>query len=131
MKKKYDSDIKNNVNKLLDRIIIVLIVLIVISGVFLLIRKEEYNKTVIEVNDDKAVSLILGKWQNKNADYSMMKKTVNIYRFEKNFLQYKLLPQISTFLTTYDKNNYYEVALGGLIYYRMSDIILRIFDVYK
>ena len=37
MKKKYDSDIKNNVNKLLDRIIIVLIVLIVISGVFLLI----------------------------------------------------------------------------------------------
>ena len=53
MKKKYDSDIKNNVNKLLDRIIIVLIVLIVISGVFLLIRKEEYNKTVIEVNDSK------------------------------------------------------------------------------
>ena len=52
----------------------------------------------------------------------MMKKTVNIYRFEKNFLQYKLLPQIRTFLTTYDKNNYYEVALGGLIYYRMSDI---------
>ena len=46
MKKKYDSDIKNNVNKLLDRIIIVLIVLIVISGVFLLIRKEEYNKTI-------------------------------------------------------------------------------------
>ena len=34
-------------------IIIVLIVLIVISGVFLLIRKEEYNKTVIEVNDSK------------------------------------------------------------------------------
>ena len=53
MKKKYDSDIKNNVNKLLDRIIIVLIVLIVISGVFLLIRKEEYNKTIIEINDSK------------------------------------------------------------------------------
>ena len=78
--------------------------------------------TVIEVNDNKAVSLILGKWQNKNTDYSMMKKTVNIYRFEKNFLQYKLLPQIRTFLTAYDKNNYYEVALGSLIYYRMSDI---------
>ena len=53
MKKKYNSDIKNNVNKLLDRIIIVLIVMIVISGIFLLIKKEEYNKTVIEVNESK------------------------------------------------------------------------------
>lgn len=85
-------------------------------------NSQTMDGTVIEVNDDKAVSLILGKWQNKNVDYSMMKKTVNIYRFEKNFLQYKLLPQISTFITAYDKNNYYEVALGGLIYYRMSDI---------
>lgn len=78
--------------------------------------------TIIEVKDDRAVSLILGKWQNPNTDYSAMKKTVNMYKFEKSFLQYKFIPQMKMFLDTYDRNSYYEVALGGLIYYRLSDI---------
>ena len=51
--KKKNNDIKQNINKLLDRVIIVLIVMIVISGVFLLLRKEEYNNTINEVNDSK------------------------------------------------------------------------------
>lgn len=51
--KKKNNNIKQNINKLLDRVIIVLIVMIVISGVFLLLRKEEYNNTVNEVNDSK------------------------------------------------------------------------------
>lgn len=50
---KKNNNIKQNINKLLDRVIIVLIVMIVISGVFLLLRKEEYNNTVNEVNDSK------------------------------------------------------------------------------
>ncbi len=48
-----NNNIKQNINKLLDRVIIVLIVMIVISGVFLLLRKEEYNNTINEVNDSK------------------------------------------------------------------------------
>ena len=51
--KKKNNNIKQNINKLLDRVIIVLIVMIVISGVFLLLRKEEYNNTINEVNDSK------------------------------------------------------------------------------
>lgn len=51
--KKKNNDIKQNINKLLDRVIIVLIVMIVISGVFLLLRKEEYTNTINEVNDSK------------------------------------------------------------------------------
>ena len=51
--KKKNNDIKKNINKLLDRVIIVLIVMIVISGVFLLLRKEEYTNTINEVNDSK------------------------------------------------------------------------------
>lgn len=51
--KKKNNDIKQNINKLLDRVIIILIVMIVISGVFLLLRKEEYTNTINEVNDSK------------------------------------------------------------------------------
>ncbi len=51
--KKNNNDLKKSVNKLLDKIIVILIVMIGISGVFLLIRQEEYNKTVIEVTESK------------------------------------------------------------------------------
>lgn len=51
--KKKNNDIKKSINSLLDKIIIVLIVMIVISGIFLLIRKEEYNNTINEVNESK------------------------------------------------------------------------------
>ena len=78
MKKKYDSDIKNNVNKLLDRIIIVLIVLIVISGVFLLIRKEEYNKTIIEINDSKLSVGAIEKEISVKEEIDSLKKKYNI-----------------------------------------------------
>ena len=77
MKKKYDSDIKNNVNKLLDRIIIVLIVLIVISGVFLLIRKEEYNKTIIEINDSKLSVGAIEKEISVKEEINSLKKKYN------------------------------------------------------
>ena len=77
MKKKYDSDIKNNVNKLLDRIIIVLIVLIVISGVFLLIRKEEYNKTIIEINDSKLSVGAIEKEISVKEEIDSLKKKYN------------------------------------------------------
>lgn len=51
--KKKNNDIKKSINSLLDKIIIVLIVMIVISGIFLLIRNEEYNNTINEVNESK------------------------------------------------------------------------------
>ncbi len=77
MKKVYNSDIKNNVNKLLDRIIVVLIVMIVISGVFLLIRKEEYNKTVIEVNDSKLNIGAIEKEISVKEEIDSLKKKYN------------------------------------------------------
>lgn len=77
MKKKYNSDIKNNVNKLLDRIIIVLIVMIVISGIFLLIKKEEYNKTVIEVNESKLSVGAIEKEISVKEEIDSLKKKYN------------------------------------------------------
>ena len=50
--------------------------------------------TVIRVDGDKALELILGKWQEEGFDYSNTRKTVNMYRFSKEFVRDKYMPLI-------------------------------------
>ena len=49
-------------------------------------NKYTMDGTVIECEGDKANSLILGKWQESNFDYSNCYKTVNMYKFSKLFV---------------------------------------------
>lgn len=87
---------------------------------------ETMDGTVIQVEDDVAKQLILGKWQTSDFDYSDKKKTVNVYRFTKEFLQ-KYVPLIKWYIETMGENSYYEKVLGSLIYLQECDI--RIVEV--
>ena len=82
--------------------------------------------TVIRVEGDRATELILGKWQGENFDYNQTRKTVNMYRFSKNFAT-KYMPLIRWYVEHMGEQSYYEKVLGSLIYLRECDI--RIVEV--
>lgn len=75
----------------------------------------------VEEDSDKAESLILGKWQNKEFDYSKAKKTVNIYKFSKKFVS-KYIALIDWFVNNIGVNSYYETALGMMLYLKEFDV---------
>ena len=77
--------------------------------------------TVIEVEGDVAKSLILGKWQGTEFDYTNTRKTVNMYKFSRDFVQKKYMPLIKWYVENMGENSYYEKVLGSLLYYRECD----------
>lgn len=82
-------------------------------------NQETMDGTVVQTNDENNVeSLILGKWQKADQDYSGMKKTVNLYRFSRNFVQKKYMPLIDWYVNNMGENSYYEKVLGALLYLR-------------
>ena len=52
--------------------------------------------TVIRTDGDKAKALIIKKHQIKDFDYSGYMKTVNVYKFKKDFMLNHFLPAVST-----------------------------------
>ena len=82
--------------------------------------------TVIRVEEDRALELILGKWQGEDFDYSDTRKTVNMYRFTKEFAA-KYMPLIKWYVENMGEQSYYEKVLGSLLYLRECDI--RIVEV--
>lgn len=78
--------------------------------------------TVIETEEKSAKSLILGKWQTEGFDFTNMKKTVNMYKFTKEFVHSKYMPLIKWYVENMGENIYYETVLGSLMYYRECDI---------
>lgn len=83
--------------------------------------------TVIEVEGDRARSLILGAWQDEAFDYSNTRKTVNMYKFSGDFVKNKYMPLIRWYVQNIGENSYYEKVLGSLMYYRECD--MRIVEV--
>ena len=77
--------------------------------------------TVIRVEDDKAQELILGKWQDKEFDYNNTRKTVNMYRFTKQFIT-KYMPLIRWYVKYMGEQSYYEKVLGSMLYLREIDV---------
>ena len=82
--------------------------------------------SVIRVEEDRALELILGKWQGEDFDYSDTRKTVNMYRFTKAFAA-KYMPLIKWYVENMGEQSYYEKVLGSLLYLRECDI--RIVEV--
>ncbi len=76
--------------------------------------------TVIRVDGDRAMELILGKWQGEDFDYSSTRKTVNMYRFSASFAA-KYMPLIRWYVERMGEQSYYEKVLGSLIYLRECD----------
>lgn len=90
-------------------------------------NKETMDGTVIQVENDRAVNLIIGKWQDDTFVYSDKKKTVNMYRFTKEFVQKKYIPLVKWYVENIGENSYYEKVLGSLMYYRECD--MRVVEV--
>lgn len=82
--------------------------------------------TVIRVDGDKACELILGKWQGAGFDYADTRKTVNMYRFTKDFAA-KYMPLIKWYVENMGEQSYYEKVLGSLMYLRECD--MRVVEV--
>lgn len=76
--------------------------------------------TVIRVEEDRARELIVKKWQKKGLDYSDKLKTVNMYRFSKNFVV-KYLNLIKWYVENMGEESYYEKILGSMIYLQECD----------
>ncbi len=76
------------------------------------------NGTVVELDHNSNVKgLIVKSRQNKNFNYDDKYKTVNIYKFSKDFFLKKYIPAIDLYIKTESMNSYYEFVLGALIYY--------------
>lgn len=71
---------------------------------------------------DRCQRLVIKRDQTAGFDYQGALKTVNGYLFTKAFLSDVLLPNIETYLKTQGVNSYYELVIGGLIYYGNCDI---------
>ena len=89
---------------------------------------ETMDGTVIRVDGDRALELILGKWQGEGFDYSAARKTVNMYRFTKAFAA-KYMPLIKWYVENMGEQSYYEKVLGSLLYLRETDV--RVVEVPK
>lgn len=87
---------------------------------------ETMDGTVVRIKGDQAVELVLGKWQSENFDYSRTMKTVNMYRFTKEFVK-KYMPLIRWYVENMGEQSYYEKVLGSLMYLRECDI--RVIEV--
>lgn len=82
--------------------------------------------SVVRVQGDTATELILGKWQGEGFDYSDTRKTVNMYRFTKEFCT-KYIPLVKWYVKNMGEQSYYEKVLGSLMYLRECDF--RIVEV--
>jgi histidinol-phosphate/aromatic aminotransferase/cobyric acid decarboxylase-like protein/choline kinase len=71
--------------------------------------------TVVSVEKGIITQVFPPHLQGKDFDYGDKYKTVNIYRFDREFCRMVLQPLLSCYANIIDSNCYYEVVLGMLI----------------
>jgi NDP-sugar pyrophosphorylase family protein len=85
--------------------------------------KDAMDGTVVQVDaQNNVIKLFTKSQQTGNFNYKNTLKTVNIYKFKKDYILKKLLPAIECYISSYDANCYYEFVLGSLIYYNNDKI---------
>jgi histidinol-phosphate/aromatic aminotransferase/cobyric acid decarboxylase-like protein/GTP:adenosylcobinamide-phosphate guanylyltransferase len=73
--------------------------------------------TVLEINNDHSIKRLIPKReQGEDFDFTEKYKTVNVYHFTKEFFQNYFSPNLDTYIKTQSPGQYYELALGVLIY---------------
>lgn len=80
------------------------------------------NGTVIVINDKDNVVDFIEKEKFRYEDVDKYYKTVNIYKFSKEFSQKQYLPFLDAYLTAYGTNQYYEQVLKILSHIRNSEL---------
>jgi len=84
--------------------------------------------TVVTVGDHVIRSIIPPHLQGPNFDFSDKFKTLNIYKFSKEFCASVFKQLLSYYTKTIDDNCYYELILGILIYVGQAQIHAEVLD---
>lgn len=86
-------------------------------------RSESMDGTVVTMDKEGCVkSLVIKRDQGEGFDYADKFKTVNVYTFKRNFIENKFFRFVDTYVQHQGVNSYYELVLGGLIYWGNADI---------
>jgi histidinol-phosphate/aromatic aminotransferase/cobyric acid decarboxylase-like protein/choline kinase len=78
--------------------------------------------TVVKVEDGIITSVIPPHLQDKNFDFSDKYKTLNIYKFSKDFCNSVFKKLLTYYAKVINDNCYYELILGVLIYMQQETI---------
>jgi histidinol-phosphate/aromatic aminotransferase/cobyric acid decarboxylase-like protein/choline kinase len=78
--------------------------------------------TVVGVSDGRILSITPPHLQHESFDLSSQWKTLNIYRFTAEFVAGPFLNLLRFYCQSVDRNSYYELVLGLLIYIGHTDI---------
>lgn len=82
--------------------------------------------TVVLAEGERAKSLVVKAHQDGTFAIDSSYKTVNIYRFSRDFFCKKFMPSVELYVNMGNLNSYYELVLGTLIYYRNDDIYMTV-----
>jgi len=84
--------------------------------------------TVVTVAENVITNIIPPHLQNSNFDFSDKYKTLNIYKFSKDFCKTIFKQLLTYYATVIDDNCYYELILGILIYMQRQTIYAEFVD---
>jgi histidinol-phosphate/aromatic aminotransferase/cobyric acid decarboxylase-like protein/choline kinase len=84
--------------------------------------------TVVAIRDGVITNIIPPHLQNINFDFSDKYKTLNIYKFSKEFCNTTFRKLLSYYAKIIDDNCYYELILGILIYLQRETIHVEIIN---
>lgn len=78
--------------------------------------------TMVRIDDDHNVINFVPKKAFKYADTDAYYKTVNIYKFSKEFSKHKYIPFLKAYCTALGNNEYYEQVLRVITFLDKSDL---------
>ncbi len=84
--------------------------------------------TVVTVEDGVITSIIPPHLQKGDFNFSDKYKTLNIYRFSRDFCKNTFFKLLSFYSNAIDNNCYYELVLGILIYLQRENIHAEVLD---
>lgn len=87
---------------------------------------ETMDGTVVFAEGRFVKSLVVKAHQDDTVNMRSAYKTVNIYRFNKDFFCNKFMPAVELYVRMGNLNSYYELVLGALIYYRNDQIAINV-----
>jgi histidinol-phosphate/aromatic aminotransferase/cobyric acid decarboxylase-like protein/choline kinase len=84
--------------------------------------------TVVTVAEGIVTSIIPSYLQDAGFDFSDKYKTLNIYKFSRDFCRTSFRQLLSYYTKVIDQNSYYELVLGILIYLQKETIHAEVLD---
>ncbi len=78
--------------------------------------------TVIKIDEDKNVTEFIEKKNFTYAEIEKYYKTVNVYKFGKQFLNKVFIPFLDSYIKAYGENEYYELVLKIIAHLSRSEL---------